>query len=143
MSEPVTTCAFSKDRPFPARLTENRLLNKPGSHKETRHFVVDIAGSGLVYKVGDSLGVFPSNRPGEVDEIIQRLGVSGHEVVSPAMLKLTVPISLREALTDRLALARPTRKLLETLATMATDESDKAKLAVLLAPEGKDQLAGY
>jgi sulfite reductase (NADPH) flavoprotein alpha-component len=143
MSETVPTSAFSKDRPFPARLTENRLLNKPGSHKETRHFVVDIAGSGLTYKVGDSLGIFPSNRPAEVDEIIQRLGVSGHEAVSPAMLKLPAPIPLREALTERLALAKPTRKLVETLASKATDEADQAKLAVLLAPEGKDQLAGY
>ena len=143
MSEPATPSAYSKDQPFPARLVENRLLNKPGSHKETRHLVVDIAGSGLHYKVGDSLGVFPSNRPGEVDEIINRLGVSGHEAVSPVMLKLPAPIPLREALTHRLALAKPTRKIVETLAAKATDEGDKAKLAVLLAPEAKDQLAGY
>jgi len=143
MSEPAAPSLYSKDNPFPARLVENRLLNKPGSHKETRHLVVDIGGSDLHYKVGDSLGVFPSNRPSEVDEIIQRLGVSGHEAVSPAMLKLPAPIPLREALTSRLALAKPTRKMLETLAARATDEGDKAKLAVLLAPEGKDQLAGY
>jgi sulfite reductase (NADPH) flavoprotein alpha-component len=143
MSETVTTSVFSKDRPFPARLIENRLLNKPGSHKETRHMVVDIAGSDLSYKVGDSLGVFPSNRPSEVDEIIQRLGVSGHEAVSPAMLKLAAPIPLREALTDRLALAKPTRKILETLAAKATDAGDKAKLAAMLAPEAKDALPGY
>ena len=74
MSEPAPTSAFNKDHPFPAHLTENRLLNKPGSHKETRHLVVDIAGSGLTYKVGDSLGVFPTNRPSEVDEILQRAG---------------------------------------------------------------------
>ena len=40
---------YSKDNPFPARLVENRLLNKPGSSKETRHFVVNMAGSGLSY----------------------------------------------------------------------------------------------
>jgi sulfite reductase (NADPH) flavoprotein alpha-component len=143
MSEHVQTSAFSKDRPFPAKLIENRLLNKPGSHKETRHLVVDIAGSDLHYKVGDSLGVFPSNRASEVDEILMRLGASGDEAVSPVMLKLASPIPFREALTHRLALAKPTRKILETIAAKATDEGDKAKLAVLLAPEGKDQLAGY
>lgn len=143
MSESVTTSVYHKDNPFPARLKENRLLNKPGSHKETRHLVVDISGSDLHYKVGDSLGVFPTNRASEVDEIIQRLGVSGNELVSPAMLKLAAPISLREALTSRLALAKPTRKILETLAAKATDAADKAKLATLLAPEGKDALAGY
>ena len=55
------TCTFAK-------LVENRVLNKDGSSKDTRHLVVDIAGSGLTYKVGDSLGVYASNRPQLVDE---------------------------------------------------------------------------
>ena len=143
MSESATTSVYHKDHPFPAKLKENRLLNKPGSHKETRHLVIDITGSDLHYKVGDSLGVFPSNRASEVDEIILRLGVSGNEAVSPVMLKLPAPISFREALTSRLALAKPTRKILETLAAKAADEGDKAKLAALLAPEAKDALPGY
>jgi sulfite reductase (NADPH) flavoprotein alpha-component len=143
MSEHVQPSAYSKDNPFPAKLIENQLLNSPGSHKETRHLVVDIAGSDLHYKAGDSLGVFPTNRNSEVDEILMRLGASGDEAVSPTMLKLASPIPLREALTSRLALAKPTRKIVETLAAKATDEGDKARLAVLLAPEGKDQLAGY
>ena len=143
MSESATTSVYHKDHPFPAKLKENRLLNKPGSHKETRHLVIDISGSDLHYKVGDSLGVFPTNRPSEVDEIIHRLGVSGNEAVSPVMLKLPAPIPFRDALTSRLALAKPTRKILETLAAKAVDEGDKAKLAALLAPEAKDALPGY
>lgn len=143
MSSAPTSSLYHKDNPFPARLTENRLLNKPGSHKETRHIVVNIAGSDLHYKVGDSLGVFPTNRPSEVDEILQRLNATGSELVSPVMLKLPAPISLREALTSRLALAKPTRKMVEILATKAIGDADKSRLATLLAPEGKDQLAGY
>src|SRR3954469_24253755 len=143
MSDTAQPSAFNKDHPFPARLTENRLLNKPGSHKETRHMAVDIAGSDLRYKVGDSLGVFPTNRPSEVDEILQRLGATGEEPVSPPMLKLAAPIPFREALASRLALAKPTRKIVDTLAAKATGEADKAKLAALLAPEAKDQLAGW
>jgi sulfite reductase (NADPH) flavoprotein alpha-component len=143
MSSAPSTSLFNKDNPFPARLTENRLLNKPGSHKETRHVVVNIAGSDLHYKVGDSLGVFPSNRVSEVDEILRRLGATGDELVSPVMLKLPAPVSLRDALTGRLALAKPTRKIVETLASKATSDEDKAQLATLIAPEGKDQLAGY
>jgi sulfite reductase (NADPH) flavoprotein alpha-component len=61
---------YSKDRPFPARISENRLLSKPGSAKETRHFVIDLRGSGLQYKAGDSLGIFPSNRESEVTELL-------------------------------------------------------------------------
>ncbi len=143
MSSPADPAAFSKDRPFPAKLTENRLLNRPGSAKETRHFVVDLRGSGLHYKAGDSLGVFPSNRHEEVDELLQRLGATGDEPVSPAPLKLTAPISLRGALTDRMALAKPTRRIVETLAAKATAPEDKAKLTGLLAPESKDVLMGF
>jgi sulfite reductase (NADPH) flavoprotein alpha-component len=144
MSNPADpAAAYSKDRPFPAKLTENRLLNRPGSAKETRHFVVDLRGSGLHYKAGDSLGIFPSNRREEVDEILQRLGASGNEVVSPVNLKLTAGISLREALTDRLALAKPARKIVETLAAKATNADEKAKLTGLLSPESKDVLATF
>ncbi len=143
MSSLPDPAAYSKDRPFPARLTENRLLNKPGSAKETRHFVVDLRGSGLRYKAGDSLGIFPSNRREEVDEILQRLGATGAEPVSPATLKLAEPITLRDALTDRLALAKPTRKIVETLAARATGTEDSARLAGLLTPESKDVLSGF
>jgi sulfite reductase (NADPH) flavoprotein alpha-component len=143
MSDSASTSLFTKDNPFPARLSENRLLNKAGSHKETRHLVINIAGSDLSYKVGDSLGVFASNRPSEVDEILQHLGATGAEPVSPVMLKLPTPLPLREVLTSRLALAKPTRKMVETLAAKATSEADKTKLAALLVPEAKDQLTGY
>jgi len=143
MSSASSASVYHKDHPFPARLTENRLLNKPGSHKETRHLVIDLGSSGLSYKVGDSLGVFPTNRSSEVEEILWRLGATGEERVSPAMLKLAEPIPLREALGRRLALAKPTRKIVETLASKATAPDDISRLAVLLAPEGKDQLAGY
>ncbi|MEI6861697.1 MAG: sulfite reductase subunit alpha [Verrucomicrobiota bacterium] len=143
MSDTAVTSVWSKDCPFPARLTENRLLNRPGSSKETRHLVVSLAGSGLHYKAGDSLGVFPSNRPGEVEEILRLLGATGNEPVSPAHLKLATPVSLQDALTERLALSKPTRKIVETLAAKATGADEQAKLAGLLAPESKDVLAAW
>jgi sulfite reductase (NADPH) flavoprotein alpha-component len=135
--------AYSKDRPFLARITESRMLNKPGSAKETRHFVVSLAGSGLHYKAGDSLGVFAENRRVEVDEIQQALGATGAEPVSPAMLKPPAPVPLREALTSGLALKSPTRKFLETLAARATAADERARLDGLLLPEAKDVLAAF
>jgi sulfite reductase (NADPH) flavoprotein alpha-component len=134
---------FSKDNPFPARLTENRPLSRPGSAKDTRHYVIDIADSGLTYKAGDSLGIFPTNPPELVNEILARLHARGDELVSPAMLKLAEPIALREALFRRLALAGPTRKILETLAARTSDPTEKEKLAGLLAPEAKESLAAF
>lgn len=134
---------FSKDNPFAARLRENRALNRAGSAKDTRHFVIDLGDSGLSYKAGDSLGVFPTNRPELVAELLGRLQATGDELVSPAMLKLPAPIPLRDALFARLALAGPTKKILETLAAHTPDHTEKEKIGGLLAPEAKEQLAAY
>src|ERR1041385_5433501 len=132
MSGPVDVSSFSKDNPFPAKITENRLLNKPGSAKETRHFIVDLAGSGLHYKSGDSLGIFPANRPSEVEEILQCLNAIGDEPVLPAVLKLASAITLREVLEVRLALSKPTRRAIEVFESKAIDVAEKSKLTGLL-----------
>lgn len=137
----ASASAYNKDHPFPAIIRDNRILNKPGSSKETRHFSVSIAGSGLTYKAGDSLGVYPTNRTSDVDELLRLLGASGEE---PVMLpKATAAISLREALSSKLALADPTSKILHTLLGKATHPDEKAKIAGLLSPESKDVRASY
>jgi sulfite reductase (NADPH) flavoprotein alpha-component len=143
MSGSADVSAYNKDHPFPAKITENRLLNKPGSAKETRHLVVDISASGLQYKAGDSLGVFPSNRPAEVNEVLARLGARGDEPVTPAALKLSAPIPLRQALTHKLALSQPTRRFVEALAARASDRDEKARLDGLLSPGSKDVLTAF
>jgi sulfite reductase (NADPH) flavoprotein alpha-component len=141
MSAVAEASAYSKDNPFPAKITENRLLSKAGSAKETRHFVVDLAGSGLHYDAGDSLGVFPTNPPGEVAEILKRLGATGDE---PVLLpRATAHTTLREALFSKLALAGPTRKIVETLAAKAVSPEEKARLSGLLTPEAKELLATF
>jgi len=143
MSNPADASAYSKDNPFPAHLTESRMLNKPGSAKETRHFSLSLAGSGLHYKAGDSLGVFATNRPEDVAEIIQRLGATGDELVSPQGLKLPAPLPFKEVLFSKVALAGPTKKMIETLAAKATAAEEKAKLTGLLAPDSKDLLMAF
>src|SRR6516162_4280001 len=52
------TSIYSRKNPFLAELTRHELLTGPGSEKETRHFVLNLAGSGLTYAPGDSLGAF-------------------------------------------------------------------------------------
>jgi sulfite reductase (NADPH) flavoprotein alpha-component len=143
MFTPADVSAYSKDNPFPAHLTESRMLNKPGSAKETRHFVVSLVGSGLHYKAGDSLGVFATNRPEDVAEIIQRLGATGDELVSPQGLKLPAALPFKDVLFSKVALAGPTKKMIETLAAKATAADEKAKLTGLLAPESKDLLTAF
>lgn len=127
---------YTKDNPLSAKLLENRVLNKDGSGKDTRHLVVDIAGSGLTYTVGDSLGIYASNRLQSVEEIIDLLGATGNE---PVMLpRLTAPVSLRDALTTKLSISQPTRKILETLAAKTGDAKERAQLAELLSPGAEE-----
>src|SRR2546421_187776 len=126
MSAVVADSAYTKDHPFPAKILENRLLNKPGSAKETRHFIVSLAGSGLHYKAGDSLGVYPTNHPAAVNEILRRLGATGDEAVT--LPRTPMSISLREALTSKLTLAGPTPKILTTFLAKSTDHAERAKL---------------
>ena len=128
--------AYTKDNPLPAKLLENRVLNKNGSSKDTRHLVVDIAGSGLTYQVGDSLGIFASNRPQIVEELIELMGFTGNEPVIPQ--RMTAAISLREALTNKLSLAGPTKKILETFAAKTADSKEQAQLARLLAADAAE-----
>jgi sulfite reductase (NADPH) flavoprotein alpha-component len=81
---PQPTGTYSRSNPFSARLLTNRVLNAPGSAKETRHF--EIAIEGLTYEVGDALGVIPANCPQLVDEILSTLGGSGDESLRKSLL---------------------------------------------------------
>ena len=132
---------YNKNNPFLARLTENALLNKEGSAKDTRHFVVSIEGSDLVYTCGDSLGVFPSNAKEDVEAVLEALGATGEELV--VLPRTENEISLEDALTGKLSLASPTRKSLMAVAERAQDEGEKAQLTTLLADENKETTAAF
>lgn len=136
MSDPATSL-FSRKNPFPSSLRVNRLLTGEGSEKETRHFEIDLAGSGLAYEVGDSLGVFPKNDPALVEEILQVLGFSGEEMV-PTPDAAEVPI--REALLCNYILTEPSKQLLEAC---ANKDSSAEFLRDMLDPSFKSQLAEY
>jgi sulfite reductase (NADPH) flavoprotein alpha-component len=134
--------AYGLNHPFHARLIENRLLTRPGSAKETRHLAVDLTGSGLTYTCGDSLGVFPTNRPEDVEAMLQALQASGEEPLQ--MPKEDEPIPLRQALAERLYyLAEPSRNLLQALHDHAGNAAEKKILAELLQPERSEELKTY
>ena len=143
MSQVITASqsVYSKDNPFPARVTEDRLLNGLGSAKDTRHFVVDTTGSGLSYTCGDSLGVFPINRPEEVDEILTALHLSGDEAVE--LRNESEPLTLRYALFGKRSLASPNRKFLLALRDRAQESIETDRLDELLDPANAAMLKQY
>jgi sulfite reductase (NADPH) flavoprotein alpha-component len=103
----VSAPSFGKSNPFPADLKTNRVLNAPGSAKETRHLEIVLTGSGLEYEVGDALGVVPTNCPDFVREILDAAGLDGEEAVKapdgnemPLRLALLQRFDLKPFLAD-------------------------------------------
>jgi sulfite reductase (NADPH) flavoprotein alpha-component len=130
---------YSRKNPFPAVHRVNRRLSGSGSQKETRHHEIGLEGSGLRYEVGDSLGVFPSNDPALVDEILKVLGLSGEELVAGGD---GAARPLRVVLGGELAITAPAKEFLAALVAKAGSAAES--LAALTGdPARKKDLEGY
>jgi sulfite reductase (NADPH) flavoprotein alpha-component len=128
---------YSRTNPFPAKMLVNRRLSGPESEKDTRHFELDLTGWGLRFEVGDSVGVYPTNDPDLVDEIIRALGGTGSE---PVPRLKGEPTTFREALLRDYSITQPTPKFLKAIAQRA----DAAPtLTYLLAPDRRQDLQTY
>ena len=86
--------------PFEARLAVNRLLNARESDKEVRHYEIELAGSGISYRTGDSIAVHATNDPTLVDAVLAALGAGPDHAWSTAMTNRSAP-SLPEHLEIR------------------------------------------
>jgi sulfite reductase (NADPH) flavoprotein alpha-component len=133
-SPPPESKPFSRAHPFPANLLANRRLNGPGSGKETRHFEISLADSGLTYEPGDALGVCPTNCPELVEALLRALGFDGEEAV-PTPKHGELP--LRKALGACYDITRPPLELLERTA------GHHPLLGNLLGPNRKDDLKAW
>lgn len=123
---------FDKNNPFSAPLIINQHLNAPGSAKDTRLIALDIRGSGISYKAGDSLGIYPQNCFELVHQIIHLIGAHGGEFVTMGDEKRT---SLREALTLHLDIETPTEDLLSLLISCSESASKIEELQRLIKGE--------
>lgn len=106
----TTPTLYTARRPFAATRTGGYRLTPPGAPKDTWHQVISLAGSGIAYRPGDSLGVCARNDDALVDAILARLGASGDEPVAAGQGE-TVPF--REALARAYDLEIVSRRLLE------------------------------
>jgi sulfite reductase (NADPH) flavoprotein alpha-component len=119
----------SRDNPAPATFVSRRLLNKPGSEKETWHIDFDLSGCGLDYVVGDSFGIFARNDLGHVDQIIALLGASHTTEVRGK--------TLREVLQDEVSLAPAPDSLFELL-SFITGGAQREKARALAQGDDPD-----
>jgi sulfite reductase (NADPH) flavoprotein alpha-component len=127
-SRPIAERGYGRDAPVPARLVSSVALTAQGAEKETRHVVLDLSESGLSYAPGDSLGIWPQNNPDEVELLLAILRAKGSEAVTLADGSV---VSAREALSRECDLRAPPAELYRLLASEATDEVDRSRLAKL------------
>lgn len=127
--------AYNRKNPFPAKMRVNRIVTSLDSSKETRHYEISIAGSGLSYEAGDALCVIPSNCPELVANIIKALGCTGSEQ-EPVASEL---MSLSDALQSHFEIKLPSKELVEEIAKRSGDQ----ELNNILSSGDKDQLSNY
>ena len=126
--------AFNLKNPCLALLKRSVKLSKDGSPKDTRHYEIDLRGSGMTFEPGDSLAVLPTNCPDLVQDVLNTQGWTGDEPVEDLGKK---PASLRGALISSCNIATPDKKFLHAIVQKTGNAPELAKL---LEPERKEQL---
>lgn len=130
--------AYSRTNPFIAELIGHDALTRPGSAKDTRHFVLSLAGSGLTYTPGDSLGAFGSNSPALVDELV---GCLGFDPESPVPSPRGGLAPLRNALLSDYIVNRANRKVMTGLAERMPQGEQRNRLMEIV--DNNDLLCEY
>ena len=126
---------YSRRNPFPATKLEDIVLNGRGSQKEVHHIELSLAESGLTYEPGDSLGVYPTNDPQVIAELLGALHLSGENLVTVEGKKTT----MREAFANLLEVTIITRPVLQKYAALAQSK----QLDALLTEDRKKELSEF
>lgn len=122
---------YSKENPFPARLSVNQKITGRDSTKDIRHIEINLADSGLTYQPGDALGVWFDNDAKLVGEVLALTGLSGDEATAHG--------TLRTALTGHFELTRLHGGFITGLADISDNAAlkdlagDKAQVNALVA----------
>ena len=135
-SESQSESEYSKKNPFPAKLTQRRILNKPGSTKEVQHLELCLAGSTFEYRPGDSLGIIPTNSDRIVADVIE---VGGLDIDAPVELVNGDRAMLGQVLKNKFDISGLTKSVLKKYNQLAQSQ----KIKTLLEPENTTGLKEY
>ena len=124
---------YTRRKPLHTRLTLNRLLNGPNAGKETRQYAFDLHGSDFNYEAGDALGVWPTNCPALVEEMLTALKLAPETLVP---VKGHGELALADALLRHVEIARITPDLLDFVQSYTGNK----ELARLMEDAHKDEL---
>ena len=135
-SESQSESEYSKKNPFPAKLTQRCILNKPGSTKEVQHLELCLAGSTFEYLPGDSLGIIPTNSDRIVSDVIE---VGGLNIDAPVELVNGDKAMLGQVLKNKFDISGLTKSVLKKYNQLAQSK----KIKTLLEPENTTGLKEY
>ncbi|ANY69453.1 reductase [Paenibacillus sp. BIHB 4019] len=124
---------YDRNQPLTTVLLANKPLSKEGSEKDTRHYIFDLKNTGLHYESGDALGVWPTNAPALVEEVLEAVKLSPTEIVSVKDFG-ELPLSL--ALAKHYDIARITPSILQAVC----ERTNSDVLSRLLRKENQDEL---
>lgn len=133
----VADSTYSRTNPFKAEVLENINLNGRGSNKETRHLELLLEGSGLTYKPGDSLGIYPENDPSLVSQLLDALPWDPETKVT--VNKQGEILTLKEAFTTYYEITVLTAPLIEKAAKLSANEG----LLDLAGSKNRENLNSY
>jgi sulfite reductase (NADPH) flavoprotein alpha-component len=124
--------AYRRERPFPAELLANQRITWGEGVRDVRHLELSLAGSGLRYEPGDSIGVVAENPAETVAAVLAAARLDGGETVERDGRWHT----LAEWLTTGLEITLVTRPLLAKFA----ERGPHSDLAALLRPGRETEL---
>ena len=81
------TAGWSRTRPFEAEVTERVRLSGSRSTSDTWHVELSLAGAGIEYEPGNSLGFVPVNDPRLVDAVLATTGLADNAPLRTKLLE--------------------------------------------------------
>lgn len=133
--------SYTKNNPYRSKILEKQLLVQKGSSKQTYHLVLDIQDSGIEYKPGDSVAIFPHNDPILVEHLIKALKATGCEEIIESRSK--EKMTLRYFLSHKANLSRLTSSFLKLIHEKELSCEKKGELSALLQSENRSSLMKF
>ncbi|MDO4905986.1 MAG: assimilatory sulfite reductase (NADPH) flavoprotein subunit [Lautropia sp.] len=109
---------YTREQPFTASLSARQKITSRHSGKDVQHIEISLEGSGIQYRPGDSLGIWPLNAGALVDEILSLHQLQGNESVA---LANGTHVDIRTALTEHADITQNTPALVNQYATLSND----------------------
>ncbi|GMH41133.1 hypothetical protein BSKO_09043 [Bryopsis sp. KO-2023] len=140
-------------KPHMAKVLKNERITTAEHFQDVRHIELDIHGSGLNYRPGDVLTIFPQTPENAVEEFLKRMGLNGEDWIEVSANQGPVDVSTRSKATMRIRElvagvldvcgASPRRFFFKVLHAFAQTEVEIDRLAYFASTEGRDDLHVY